>query len=124
MIDDRTTHYTLALPHSNNRLDEDVERLRDALNAIDEAIDGVSDGSSVIADQVIAGVSGAYTYDGGGRVSSISETLTDGSVRTTAFIYNGDGTVQRETVTVGGTSWVTTYAYTGGLVSGYTRVEQ
>lgn len=35
MIDDRTSHLSLPLPHSENFLTEDVERIRQAWNAVD-----------------------------------------------------------------------------------------
>lgn len=41
MIDDRTNHLHLPLPSAGNRLDEDVIRLREALNAVDVALHGI-----------------------------------------------------------------------------------
>lgn len=38
MIDDKTTHYKLPLPHADNLLSEDVGRLRDGLTQIDQAL--------------------------------------------------------------------------------------
>lgn len=40
MIDDRTTHLNLPLPHSQNVMTDDVGRMRDAFSAIDSAIFG------------------------------------------------------------------------------------
>lgn len=45
MIDDRTSHLNLPLPHKDNLLEEDVERLRDAFDALDaklKALDTLS----------------------------------------------------------------------------------
>ncbi len=39
MIDDRTTHLNLPLPHVDNYMDDDVQRMRDALNGFDTAVD-------------------------------------------------------------------------------------
>lgn len=38
MIDDKTTHYKLPLPHADNLLSKDVERLRDGITKIDQAL--------------------------------------------------------------------------------------
>lgn len=38
VVDDRTTHYNLALPNVDNILEDDVARLRSALNALDAAL--------------------------------------------------------------------------------------
>ena len=38
MIDDKTQHHQLPLPHADNLLSEDLPRLRDALTQIDAAL--------------------------------------------------------------------------------------
>ena len=42
MIDEKTEHLALPLPHPDNNMDEDVARLRAALTKIDEAAAGTS----------------------------------------------------------------------------------
>lgn len=37
MIDDRTAHLALPLPHPDNLLDEDVQRLRQAIAGLEDA---------------------------------------------------------------------------------------
>nr|DAX65963.1 MAG TPA: hypothetical protein [Caudoviricetes sp.] len=38
MANDKTPHYELPLPHRENLLSEDVDRIRDSFIAVDEAI--------------------------------------------------------------------------------------
>lgn len=38
MVDERTSHFNLPLPHSDNLLSEDVERIRQAMSEIDAAL--------------------------------------------------------------------------------------
>lgn len=58
MIDDRTAHYNLPKPHVDNAAQDDVIRIRSALDAIDTAIFGRADAvhSHTIAD--VTGLSG------------------------------------------------------------------
>lgn len=38
MIDERTTHLNLPLPHAENLLEDDVQRIRQALTGLDAAV--------------------------------------------------------------------------------------
>lgn len=142
MFDDRTTRYSLALPHPSNQLDEDVARLRASLNQIDSLLSfaitklasddpfiddfqGILDSlkPALLALSVIESpVASVFTYDASGRIASSDETLAGGETRVTVFTYNGDGTLNTETVSVGDASWVTTYQYLSGRVVGAEKV--
>lgn len=49
MINDRTPAFDLPLPHESNTLEEDAQRLRDALTAVDTALSGMSTDAEVTA---------------------------------------------------------------------------
>lgn len=74
MIDDRTVNYDLQLPHVDNALQTDVERLRSALTGADTALKGLQDskqGNLGFTPENTAnkGVAGGYAgLDGNGHV--------------------------------------------------------
>jgi hypothetical protein len=82
MIDDRTPNINLPLPNQNNFLLTDVARLRDALNAIDTAINALDtelgDKSATGHGHVIADVSGLAAALAALAPSSIVITAGDG----------------------------------------------
>lgn len=57
MIDDKTPNAALPLPHVDNFLEEDVERLRTALTMIDEQLAAESDARSALAGETEQGLS-------------------------------------------------------------------
>jgi hypothetical protein len=52
IINDRTTHYNLALPNQNNVLQDDVARLREALTSVDAALNAQDQALPLKADLV------------------------------------------------------------------------
>lgn len=50
IIDDRTPHYSLPLPHQDNRLVDDVLRLRESLNVIDTSLQNATDAAYNASD--------------------------------------------------------------------------
>lgn len=122
MINNTTTHYQFPLPNIANTLAEDVERLEDALIAVDTEIDvvGAQIGESAYLMPAITSVT---RYFAGGNVQDIVDTLNDDRTRTTSFTYDLDR-VATETVDIGNVRRVTTYAYDGaGRVVGWDTVE-
>ncbi len=96
----------------------DVESLVATINGYDGLI--------TFADiaHFVPAVAAAVTYDGQGRVATLSETLSDQSTRTTTYGYTPAGLVETETLVVGSVRRVTTYSYNGqGLVTGWTVTE-
>lgn len=133
-VDQRTTNFSWPKPHPSNRLDEDVVRLRESLDAIDgllfwaaQRIDSPDPLGTIPALvvalkatqanllQTLPADSAVYTYDGFGRVTTASETLPGGATRVTDYVYSGD-VLAHETTTLGGVSQRTTYTYSGGRV--------
>lgn len=49
-IDDRTPNYSLPLPHQDNRLVDDVLRLRESLNVIDTGLQNATDAAYNASD--------------------------------------------------------------------------
>lgn len=49
-IDDRTRNYSLPLPHQDNRLVDDVLRLRESLNVIDTGLQNATDAAYNASD--------------------------------------------------------------------------
>ena len=58
MIDEKTTRLQLPLPHKDNLLSEDVERLRAALTLIDEGLATESDARSALSAEMEDGLAG------------------------------------------------------------------
>ena len=58
-VDDRTRNYSLPLPHQDNRLVDDVLRLRDGLNILDNALQSAAD-AAYHASDVAAGLENAW----------------------------------------------------------------
>ena len=141
MIDQRTPHFGFRLPHPNNALNEDVLRLRTSLGGIDDMLNWAT--QLLTSDDPILGkmqalvtaakaidaqlawiepeASAVLSYNGSGQVTMITETLSGGQQRVTAYAYNVDGQVQTETATIGAVSYRTTYTYTDGLLTGVQR---
>ncbi len=140
MIDQRTTHFDFPQPHPSNRLDEDVSRLRETIQSIDnllnwaaQRIDSddpigtipalVTAAKAAKADilQLIPASAAAFAYDAEGRVAQITETLPGGAARETTFVYSGS-VLATETTVCDGIARRTTYNYLNGRVSSTTRV--
>jgi len=88
------------------------------------ALDTWKDG---LAQTYLAAVSqpsdAAYTYDGAGNVSTVTETVA-GLPRVTTLTYNADGTVHTVAVAYNSHTRTETYAYDGaGNMTGMTAVE-
>lgn len=122
MIDDRTAHFSFALPHPTNSLDQDVLRLREAISGADGMFNWCQVRIGELAHVVRTKVA-SITYDGAGRVASLVETLIDLATRTTIYAYDGNGLVTTETVVQDGWQRVTTYSYSAGRLAGWTTVE-
>lgn len=140
MIDQRTANFDFQQPHPSNRLDEDVPRLRETIQSIDnllfwaaQRIDSddplgtipalVTAAKEAKADilQLIPADSAAFAYDAEGRVAQITETLPGGASRATTYAYSGSA-LSSETVVCDGVTRRTTYSYLNGRVSSTTRV--
>ena len=103
-IDDRTAALALPLPHIRNYQEDDVPRLRAALELIDTALQLMGldmdsrDDALAAADQALAARAALLEYT---------------AARPTAVVYGYDaqGRVATVTATVGGVARVTTYTY-------------
>lgn len=110
------------------RVDQGVTpALAAAQAALDDALEALSEASDIVTATDLARAAdpptvAAYTYDGQGRLSGISETVA-GLTRTTTVTYNPEGTVNTVTVVYNGVTRVETYAYSGGNLTGMTAVE-
>ncbi len=58
-IDDRTVNYALPLPHQDNRLVDDVLRLRESLNLIDTSLKNATD-QAYHASDIAQGLENAW----------------------------------------------------------------
>ena len=103
-IDERTDALALPLPHIGNYQEDDVPRLRTALELIDTALQLMGldmdsrDDALAAADQALAARAALLEYT---------------AARPTAVVYGYDaqGRVATVTATVGGVARVTTYTY-------------
>ena len=103
-IDERTAALALPLPHIANHQEDDVPRIRAALELIDTALQLMSldmdsrDDALAAADQALAARAALLEYT---------------AARPTAVVYGYDaqGRVATVTATVGGVARVTTYTY-------------
>ena len=108
-IDDRTAALGLPLPHIGNYQEDDVPRLRAALELIDTALqllgldmDSRDDALSA-ADQALAARAAlleyaagrpsavVYGYDAQGRVATVAYPVPGGLVRTETLTYDAQG---------------------------------
>ena len=96
-IDERTAALALPLPHIGNYQEDDVPRLRTALELIDTALQllGLDMDSR---DDALASRAALLEYDAG-RPSAV------------VYGYDAQGRVATVTATVGGVARVTTYTY-------------
>lgn len=68
----------------------------------------------------LGGDSASYTYNGTGLLTNISDNIF-GLTRSTTLAYNTDNSISTVTVAYSGVTSITTYIYTGGNITGYTR---
>lgn len=73
-------------------------------------------------NEIRGATTSAVTYDGNGRVSTVTDSI-DGANKVTTFAYNADGTIKTATTVYLGLTRVETYAYASGKISGYTATE-
>ena len=110
-IDERTAALALPLPHIANHQEDDVPRLRAALELIDTAMQLMGldmdsrDDALAAADQALAAADQA--------LAARAALLEYAAGRPTAVVYGYDaqGRVATVTATVGGVARVTTYTY-------------
>lgn len=170
---DQTPYKSLPLPAPDNRLEQDVLRLREALAAldgellrIDESLDeratviALRDGLAGVWQSIagaqaqidtlktgkVASINGkegvavtllredlklgpangptscAISYDTGGRVNLVVETV-DGKPSTQTMEYNADGTVKAITTIFKNRTRKETFSYDNGRISGTTATE-
>jgi len=108
----------------------------DSLEGVTAAGRAIATAANVSAQQSAIGVapllladnSGAITYNASGQVVTMSEPLSDGGTRASAYTYNGDGTVKTITVSKsGGTvpvaTRITAFNYANGQLTGWDVLE-
>lgn len=139
MITQSTPYFAIPLPHPSNQLQEDIVRLRAALGNVDTvlhwaagllasndpmlaSIQNLADASKALSARVgwfEPASSSVATYDADGRVTILTETLSDGRSRIVSLGYATSGLCTTETVTLGTERYRTTYTYdaNGRLVS-------
>lgn len=141
-IDDKTAALHLPLPHLSNWQDDDIPRVRIALDMIDAAMqllgldmDTRDEALTLRAQQVEARAAlleyaaarpsaVAYGYDAQGRVATITQTV-GGAARTTTLTYDSQSRVASAAYPVaGGATRIDTYNYdASGRVGSVTSVE-
>ncbi len=120
MIDELTARYGLSLPHPANSLNEDVGRLRAALRGVDGLLYNANTAQkrleTAVALQTHWADSVAMTYDGNGRIATITETYGATSLiitlgytgdLVTTVITNGAGRRRTETLSYDGSQRLT-----------------
>ncbi|UZV40222.1 RHS repeat protein [Acidovorax phage Acica] len=138
-IDQRTENLRLPMPHPSNWQEDDLQRLRTALQMIDTAMQLMAldmdsrdhdlstraaalEGRAALLEgrasllEYAAGRPSAvtYGYDAQGRVNSITQTVA-GAQRTTALTYDSQGRVATAAYPVaGGSNRTDTYNYDAG----------
>ena len=108
-IDERTAALALPLPHIGNYQEDDVPRLRTALELIDTALQLMGldmdsrDDALAAADQALAARAAlleytaarpttvVYGYDAQGRVATVAYPVPGGLVRTETLTYDAQG---------------------------------
>ena len=141
-IDERTDALALPLPHIGNYQEDDVPRLRAALELIDTALQLMGldmdsrDDALAAADQALAARAAlleytaarptavVYGYDAQGRVAAVTATV-GGVDRVTAYTYDAQGRVATVAYPVaGGLVRTETFNYDAqGRTSGAAAVE-
>ena len=134
-IDERTAALALPLPHIGNYQEDDVPRLRAALELIDTALqlmgldmdsrdDALASRAALL--EYAAGRPSAvvYGYDAQGRVATVTATV-GGVARVTTYTYDAQGRVATVSYPVaGGLVRTETFNYDAqGRASGATAVE-
>ncbi len=124
-IDQRTDGLQLPMPHLSNWHEDDVPRMRTALQMIDTAMQLMAldmdsrDSDLSVRTTLLEYAAGrpsavAYGYDAQGRVISVTQTVA-GAQRTTAMTYDAQGRVATAAYPVaGGAMRTDTYNYDAG----------
>ncbi len=119
MINDLTARYALPLPHAANRLDEDVARLRTILQGVDGLLYTHHRDESLSLDlQSHWADSTSLTYDGSGRVATLTENFGGGNTQVSTFTYDGNDRCSSAVIVGNGVTRTETYTYDGsGLLT-------
>ena len=134
-IDERTAALALPLPHIGNYQEDDVPRLRTALELIDTALqlmgldmdsrdDALASRAALLEYDAGRPSAVVYGYDAQGRVASVTATV-GGVARVTTYTYDAQGRVATVSYPVaGGLVRTETFNYDAqGRASGATAVE-
>ena len=134
-IDERTAALALPLPHIGNYQEDDVPRLRAALELIDTALqlmgldmdsrdDALASRAALLEYDAGRPSAVVYGYDAQGRVATVTATV-GGVARVTTYTYDAQGRVATVAYPVaGGLVRTETFNYDAqGRASGATAVE-
>ena len=134
-IDERTDALALPLPHIGNYQEDDVPRLRTALELIDTALqlmgldmdsrdDALASRAALLEYDAGRPSAVVYGYDAQGRVATVTATV-GGVARVTTYTYDAQGRVATVSYPVaGGLVRTETFNYDAqGRASGATAVE-
>ena len=134
-IDERTAALALPLPHIGNYQEDDVPRLRAALELIDTALqlmgldmdsrdDALASRAALLEYDAGRPSAVVYGYDAQGRVATVTATV-GGVARVTTYTYDAQGRVATLAYPVaGGLVRTETFNYDAqGRASGATAVE-
>ena len=134
-IDERTAALALPLPHIGNYQEDDVPRLRTALELIDTALqlmgldmdsrdDALASRAALLEYDAGRPSAVVYGYDAQGRVATVTATV-GGVARVTTYTYDAQGRVATVSYPVaGGLVRTETFNYDAqGRASGATAVE-
>ena len=134
-IDERTAALALPLPHIGNYQEDDVPRLRAALELIDTALqlmgldmdsrdDALASRAALLEYDAGRPSAVVYGYDAQGRVATVTATV-GGVARVTTYTYDAQGRVATVSYPVaGGLQRTETFNYDAqGRASGATAVE-
>ena len=102
-IDERTAALALPLPHIGNYQEDDVPRLRTALELIDTALqlmgldmdsrdDALASRAALLEYDAARPTAVVYGYDAQGRVATVTATV-GGVARVTTYTYDAQGRV-------------------------------
>ena len=134
-IDERTAALALPLPHIGNYQEDDVPRLRAALELIDTALqlmgldmdsrdDALASRAALLEYDAGRPSAVVYGYDAQGRVATVTATV-GGVARVTTYTYDAQGRVATVSYPVaGGLVRTETFNYDAqGRTSGTTALE-
>ena len=134
-IDERTAALALPLPHIANHQEDDVPRIRAALELIDTALqlmsldmdsrdDALASRAALLEYDAGRPSAVVYGYDAQGRVATVTATV-GGVARVTTYTYDAQGRVATVSYPVaGGLVRTETFNYDAqGRASGATAVE-